>query len=333
MKVAEMFAGAGGLALGLEKAGFKNICCLEIDKWATKTLKKNRGDWKIIEDDIAVFVDNFSKYNFPEIDLLSGGFPCQSFSYAGKKAGFQDKRGETFHHFAKLIDIWKPKSFLIENVRGLISHQKGKTFKNIIKILESKGYKVYWKVLNAWNYGVSQKRERVFIVGFKQSLLGDNFQFSFPKEHEYKPNLRDALKGVPSSEGAEYPQSKKKVLDLIPMGGCWRDLPEEIAREYMKKSYFLGGGKTGMARRISWEEPSLALTTSPQQKQTERCHPEETRPFAVREYARIQSFPDNWEFTGSMLNKYKQIGNAVPVNLAKEVGIAIKKTLSSISNE
>ena len=100
-------------------------------------------------------------------------------------------------------------------------------------------------------------------------------------------------------------------------------MPIEIQKEYMKGSYYLGGGKTGMARRISWDEPCLTLTCSPAQKQTERCHPNETRPFTVREYARIQTFPDNWEFTGSTTNQYKQIGNAVPVNLAKEVGYSI----------
>src|SRR5699024_5402492 len=109
-------------------------------------------------------------------------------------------------------------------------------------------------------------------------------------------------------------------LDLVPAGGCWVDLPENIAKEYLGASWNSGGGKRGMARRISWDEPSLTLTCSPSQKQTERCHPDETRPFTVREYARIQTFPDNWVFAGGLGEQYKQIGNALPVKLAYQLG-------------
>jgi DNA (cytosine-5)-methyltransferase 1 len=127
----------------------------------------------------------------------------------------------------------------------------------------------------------------------------------------------------------KYSPKKAAVLALVPPGGCWRDLPEDIQKSYMMKSYYLTGGRTGMARRISWDEPSLTLTTSPLQKQTERCHPDETRPFTVREYARIQTFSDDWEFMGSISSKYKQIGNAVPVNFAYHLGRAIVSALSS----
>ncbi|RIN20926.1 DNA cytosine methyltransferase, partial [Mammaliicoccus vitulinus] len=137
----------------------------------------------------------------------------------------------------------------------------------------------------------------------------------------------DVLKDVPDSPGVKYSEKKEKVMKLIPAGGCWVDLPESIAREYMGASYYSGGGKRGMARRLSWEEPSLTLTTSPNQKQTERCHPDETRPLKIKEYSRIQGFPDSWEFVGSIGNKYKQIGNAVPVNLAKYIGFAVNKYL------
>ena len=118
------------------------------------------------------------------------------------------------------------------------------------------------------------------------------------------------------------------MLELVPPGGCWIDLPEEVQKEYMGKSFYSGGGKRGMARRISWDEPCLTLTTSPCQKQTERCHPDEVRPFTVREYARIQSFPDEWEFEGGITSKYKQIGNAVPVRVAEAVGREVIKALT-----
>ena len=150
--------------------------------------------------------------------------------------------------------------------------------------------------------------------------------------------MRDALKkgelystNVPKSHGAEYPEHKRKILELVPQGGYWKDLPDKYQREYMGKSYHLGGGKTGMARRLSWDDPSLTLTCAPAQKQTERCHPDKTRPLTVREYARIQTFPDNWEFQGSMSSQYKQIGNAVPVNLGYAMGRALVRLLNKIS--
>jgi len=139
--------------------------------------------------------------------------------------------------------------------------------------------------------------------------------------------MRAALKGVPKSPGQVYSDSKRKIMELIPEGGYWRDLPDDLQREFMGGSYHLGGGKTGMARRLSWMEPSLTLTCNPAQKQTERCHPKETRPLTVREYARIQTFPDDWEFSGSVSSQYKQIGNAVPVNLGYHVGLAARKIL------
>ncbi|MDH5796361.1 MAG: DNA cytosine methyltransferase [Anaplasmataceae bacterium] len=116
----------------------------------------------------------------------------------------------------------------------------------------------------------------------------------------------------------------------MPAGGYWKDLPINLQKEYMQKSYYLSGGKTGIARRISWNEPSLTLTCSPSQKQTERCHPDETRPFTIREYARIQTFPDDWEFYGSISSQYKQIGNAVPVNLSTAIGGSLKNTLNKL---
>lgn len=331
--VVELFAGAGGLALGLEKAGFKTVGLVEIDKHCANTLRANRPHWNVINEDIQLVAENgIRKYiGDVEVDLLSGGYPCQAFSYAGKKLGFEDTRGTLFYPYAKVLEELKPKMFLAENVRGLVSHDRGRTLKTMIDVFEEIGYNVTFKVLNAWDYGVAQKRERIIIVGVREDIqFEDGFTYRFPKPLEYKPVLRDILKDVPESIGAKYPESKRKVLELVPPGGYWRDLPEDIAKQYMGKSYYSGGGRTGMARRLSWDEPSLTLTCSPAQKQTERCHPDETRPFTVREYARIQSFPDEWEFTGSMSEQYKQIGNAVPVNLAKMVGLSIIHALNHV---
>lgn len=327
--VVELFAGAGGLALGLEKAGFNTVGLVEIDKYCCKTLKANRVNWNVINDDIITVAEKGIREYIGnvEVDLLSGGYPCQSFSYAGKKLGLDDVRGTLFYYYAEILRQLKPKMFLAENVKGLVSHDNGKTLKTMIDVFEEIGYKVQYQVLNAVNYGVAQKRQRIVIIGVRKDLE-DKIKYKYPKPFDYIPTLKDVLKEVPKSEGAKYPEKKKKVLDLVPPGGYWRDLPDEIAMDYMGKSYFSGGGRTGMARRIGWDEPCLTLTCSPAQKQTERCHPDETRPFSTREYARIQSFPDNWAFQGSMGQIYKQIGNAVPVNLAKSVGLSIINALN-----
>lgn len=216
----------------------------------------------------------------------------------------------------------------------MLNHDKGRTLATIKQTLTELGYRVIEpKVLNAVNFRVPQKRERIFIVGVREDLA-DNADFVWPTPYHRPMTMTDALKAgelfdcdVPMSDGQIYPEHKRAVLDLVPQGGCWRDLPDEVARAYMKKSYFLGGGRTGMARRLGWHEPSLTLTCSPAQNQTERCHPDETRPLRVREYARIQTFPDDWQFAGSLSQQYKQIGNAVPVNLAYAMGVQLRQLL------
>ncbi len=329
----ELFAGAGGLAIGLEEAGIKCLALNEFDHWACETLKKNRPDWNVIEDD----VKNVSFSNFRGIvDIVTGGFPCQAFSYAGKKLGLQDARGTLFYEFARVVQETMPAICVGENVRGLLTHENGKTIEGMISILDEIGYNVITpRIFKTIFYKVPQKRERVLIVGIRKDL--NHHLYEFPKPFKKVYTLRDALKkgelyncDVPESIGSKYPKSKKEVLELVPEGGYWRDLPIDIQKKYMGGSYYLGGGKTGMARRMSWSEPCLTLTCSPAQKQTERCHPEETRPFTVKEYARIQTFPDDWEFAGSVSQQYKQIGNAVPVNFAKEVGYSIIRFLNKV---
>lgn len=333
--VVELFAGAGGLALGLESAGFQSLGLVEVDKYACKTLRENRPHWNVIQEDIIKVTENGIKTYLPdsdpEIDLLSGGFPCQAFSFAGNKLGLNDVRGTMFYYYAKALEELKPKMFLAENVRGLVNHDEGKTLNTMINVFSEIGYTVQWEVLRAVNYHVSQKRERLVMVGIRNDLV-NTVNYKFPKSYGYILPLRDVLKDTPKSEGTKYPESKRKVLDKVPPGGYWRDLPEDIAKEYMGKSYYSGGGRTGMARRLSWDEPSLTLTCSPAQKQTERCHPDETRPFNVREYARIQSFPDTWSFNCSVNNAYKQIGNAVPVNMAEAVGKSIIRSLNLLDS-
>lgn len=325
----ETFAGAGGLSLGLENAGFDSVADIELDPTACATLRINRPTWNVIEGDINAIaqmgIRNHEQFNFEgELDVLSGGYPCQSFSYAGLRHGLDDTRGTLFYPYSQLLVQLQPKMFIAENVKGLVNHDDGRTLETMIQIFEESGYHVAWNILNAWDYSVAQKRERIVIIGIRNDLFEQQIEsFKFPQVHDYRPVLGDILRDVPVSEGAMYPQSKREILDLVPPGGCWVDLPDDVARSYMGASYNSGGGRRGMARRLAWTEPSLTLTTSPAQKQTERCHPDETRPFTVREYARIQSFPDDWQFVGSLNNQYKQIGNAVPVNLAEAIGKSV----------
>ncbi|MFQ1015595.1 DNA cytosine methyltransferase [Avibacterium paragallinarum] len=335
-KSIELFAGAGGLALGLEQAGFDAVLLNEWDKHACNTLRINRPHWNILEGDISEI--DFSPY-LGKIDFLSGGFPCQAFSYAGKGEGFNDIRGTMFFQFARAIKEVQPKVILGENVRGLASHDQGRTLKTIKQTLDELGYHIIEpKILNAVHYRVPQKRERIFIVGIRKDLA-HKIDFHWPEPFHRIMTMKDALKAgelyetdVPISIGQTYNEYKKSVLAQVPPGGCWRDLPDDVARDYMKGSYFLGGGRTGMARRLGWDEPSLTLTCSPAQNQTERCHPDETRPLTVREYARIQTFPDDWQFSGSMNHQYKQIGNAVPVNLAYSVGNSLINLIKKIND-
>jgi len=332
----ELFAGAGGMALGMEKAGLHHLLLNDFDRYATQTLKTNRPHWDVIHGDVGQI--DFIPYK-DKTDVLTGGFPCQTFSYAGKKMGMEDTRGTLFYEFARALKESEPKLFLAENVKGLFSHDNGRTLQTMVEVFESMGYEILEpRVLKAIHYHVPQKRERVFIIGIKKEYAS-KVSFTWPKESDKLYTLKDALKkgtlfasDVPVSEGQHYPEKKKQILDLVPAGGYWRDLPLELQKEYMMKSFYLGGGKTGIARRIAWEEACLTLTCSPAQKQTERCHPEETRPFQVREYARIQTFPDEWVFEGSMTQQYKQIGNAVPVNLAFALGTSLVQTLNEIEN-
>lgn len=333
----ELFAGAGGLALGLEQAGFNSVLLNEKDKYACDTLRTNRPSWNVVEDDIK---DVDFTYLKGEVDLLTGGFPCQPFSYAGKQLGFEDLRGTLVFEMARAIKEIQPKVFLAENVKGLAENDNGRTLSTIIKVLEDLGYKILEQdIYKSIFYKVPQKRERLIIIGVRADIA-DGFRFTKPSPYHKVLTVKDALKAgvlykadVPLSTGQLYTKRKAEIMSFVPEGGYWRDLPLDLQKEYMMKSFYLGGGKTGMARRLSWDEPSLTLVCTPAQKQTERCHPSESRPLTTREYARIQTFPDDWIFKGSDNQVYKQIGNAVPVNLALAIGKAIVKMLNKASDK
>lgn len=319
-----LFAGAGGTALGFENAGIEHLAVNEIDKHAAETLRINRPEWNVIEADIHDL--HFNEYA-EKVDIVEGGFPCQAFSHAGKRLGFKDVRGTLFNEFARVVEETNPKIVMGENVKGLVTHDKGQTLPIMVGMLEDLGYEVAWKVLKSHFLDVGQKRERLIIIGKRHDV---DSPILFPKEKPFYTSVGDVLEGVPDSPGLRYEDWKREVFDLVPQGGNWKDLPEDVQKTYMGPSLLTEGGKTGMARRLAWNEPSLTLTCSPTRKQTDRCHPFETRPLTVRESARIQSFPDDWVFAGSPSTQYKQIGNAVPVNLAYHVGRGLVHMLDGV---
>ena len=335
MNFIELCAGCGGLSAGLIKAGLTPILLNDNNRDCCETLKLNHPNANIICSDMEKL--NLDEY-INNCDLLAGGVPCQSWSQAGLQKGLDDDRGQLMLTFISIIEKIQPKMFLIENVKGLITHNSGNSIKSIISKFP-KNYQIDYKLLNAFNYQVPQKRERVFIIGILK-LHEDMPKFTFPTPIEQKVVLRDILlpqiedntndggddngggddNTLPKVEGASYPQKKIDLFKMIPQGGCWVNLPEDLQKEYLGKSYFSGGGKRGILYRLSMDLPSLTLLCTPSQKQTERCHPLEERPLNIQEYAKIQTFDSEYLFHGNTTSKYKQIGNAVPVKLAKHIG-------------
>jgi DNA (cytosine-5)-methyltransferase 1 len=257
-----------------------------------------------------------------KVDVLAAGCPCQSFSTAGDRAGLDDQRGNVMLEYIKIAMFIKPKVILIENVVGLLNHEGGETF-NILQglLTESGEYDFNFKILNANDHGVCQKRKRVFIICIKRTL---GTVFEYPVPLEYKPVLGDILSNVPTSAAATFSEKKRKFLSYVEPGRDWKVMPEEVIREFMGDAYGTGASKREKLRKMSMSEPALTLLCAP----NHFCHPEELRPFTVREYARIQSFPDSYQFHGAMGSQYKQIGNAVPVELAYHIALSITKALS-----
>lgn len=319
----DLFAGGGGTALGLELAGFDHLLVNEKAKDPANTLRLNRPSWNVVEGDVT----NVSFHEYAgKVDLVEGGFPCQAFSYAGKRAGLEDTRGTLFYEFARAVKEIQPKVLMGENVKGLLTHNKGSTFEDMLSVIAELGYKPSWKVLDASYFDVAQKRERLILIGVRNDLIGD---YEFPLGNKHPMTLRESIGDMPTGPGQKYSDSKKEILNLVPEGGNWKSLPKDLQKSYLGGAFNSGGGMTGFAKRLAWDVPAPTLMCSPAQKSTERCHPTETRPLNIREYARIQSFPDDWEFSGGLTAQYKQIGNAVPVNLAKHIGESIKVFLDN----
>ena len=349
LKMLSFFSGAMGLDIGLEQEGFETCLASEIDKHALATINKNVPNVPVIEDVLDYSTEDIlaiSGFNDGEkIDLMVGGPPCQAFSTAGKRQGFNDERGNVFLHFINLICGIRPKFAVIENVRGLLSaplihrphqlrgrgfpplsneEQQGGALKEIITRLESSGYNVSFNLYNAALFGTPQVRERVVLMCSRE---GKSIPYLEPTHSsdgigclKKMRTFREATQGIINHEYINFPEKRKKFYRLLKSGQNWRNLPDELQLEAMGKSYYSSGGRTGFLRRVDWDKPAPTLVTHPAMPATDLAHPEELRPLSVEEYKRIQEFPDNWEIVGNTLQKYRQIGNAVPVGLGRAIG-------------
>jgi len=350
------FSGAMGLDIGLEQAGFETLLACEVDNACRKTILKNKPKIALISD-----IRNYSADAIrhaaglslnDDIDLVVGGPPCQAFSTAGKRKGFEDERGNVFLTYVERIISLRPRFAIIENVRGILSaplkhrphnergrehppltidEMQGGALMHVITQLKNAGYSVSFNLYNSANFGIPQKRERVIVIcsrdGNKLPYLvpthSETGEYGLPKWKTFK----DAVKGIPNNRHhhLEFPEKRLKYYRLLKPGQYWRHLPKELQKEALGASYFAGGGKTGFLRRLAWDEPSPTLVTHPAMPATDLAHPTEDRPLSIEEYRRLQEFPDNWAIEGSLLDQYRQIGNAVPISLGRAIGSLLIK--------
>ena len=346
--VISLFSGAMGLDIGLAKAGLNVVIGQDFDASCVKTMRANGH--KVLEGDIREIEPqqllSLTGLHIGEPFLICGGPPCQPFSTAGKRLGINDPRGSLFMDFIRMIDYIRPRFFVMENVKGIMSaplkhvplaerddkdpeQRLGTVLDVILSEFNKLGYKTVYGVLDAVNYGVPQFRERFVLIGSRDNEdiflpIPTHFQMHQNQEYQWQ-SVRSVIEDLEfdSDECATLSDERLKFLKMVPEGGNWRDLPEDIIPIAMGGAYTSGGGKVGFYRRLSYDQPSPTVVTSPVQKATMMCHPTQNRPLSVKEYARIQQFPDNWIFTGTTAAKYRQIGNAVPVGLAEAIGKAV----------
>ena len=364
LKAVSLFSGAGGLDAGLDQTGaFQLLACLEFEPQFCETLRMNRDadlfanrDTHIIEADLSKY-DPFELMTLlgikpGELDVLVGGPPCQAFSTAGRRGTMSDPRGMLIFDYLRFVDAFKPRYFVMENVRGLLSagvkHRpiadrpdKGgapltveerpgsvvELWLDDLAAIDDGAYRVDIFEVNAVNYGAPQLRERVLFVGTREGHLIDFPQPTHGPTDECPDrlpftSLGAVLEGFREDHPVimDFSPRKKNYLSMIPEGGNWRMLPPEVAQESMGRAYFAKGGRSGWWRRLSWDLPCPTITTLPNHASTSMCHPFEVSALTVAECARIQEFPDGWTFVGTPTQQMKQVGNAVPTRLGKVVG-------------
>lgn len=313
IRIVSLFSGCGGLDLGFEQVGdYKTVWANDFKHEACETFKNHFGDI-IVEGDVEQ-IDPYTDKSIPECDLVLGGFPCQDFSIIWKRPGLNGERGNLYKSFLRFVDAKKPKAFVAENVKGILTANGKKAIKQIIEDMQSitPGYVVIPHLYNFADYGVPEFRERVLIVGIR---IDTGFKFEHPKvTHGVGENLLpyvtvgEAFKGVSkvpyNNEFLRIQERTKKIISLIPEGGNFTDIPKD-------SPYYVKGMISHVYRRVHLGEPSKTIIAAGGGG-TWGYHFPENRPLTNRERARIQSFPDDFIFYGSTTEVRRQIGNAVP---------------------
>lgn len=359
-KFVSLFSGGMGLDLGLERAGFESALCNEVDNMAIETIRLNKPHLPVlgcsVVDITGDLIRQASALGNEPLDLLAGGPPCQSFSVYGNRKGIHDGRGQMLFEYLRLVKELRPKVFIMENVRGLHSMpivppimlselqcddpsiaEKGSLVRELFREFEKIGYRVDGFLVNSVNYGAPQIRERLILIGNRFNMVA-----KFPQPtHSNRPTdglppfktLRDVV-GNGFSDGdrslMNFSERKIKYLGMVPPGGNWRSLPVDIQKESMGKSWYLKGGRSATWRRLSWDFPSPTVVTMPNHASTSMCHPDDVRALTVGECAAIQEFPKDWKFSGKTSDRYKQIGNAVPLKLGEMAGQCADELLGRI---
>lgn len=321
LRVVSLFSGSGGMDLGFEHAGFEVVWANDVNHWACETFRKNFSG-EIIEASIA----DVKGADVPECEIITGGFPCQDFSMIWKRMGLKTERGNLYRHFVRIVVAKQPKMFVAENVKGLLSANKGKAVTQIVDDFAKAGYKVDVYPINFANYGAPQLRERVLIIGVRKDL---NKEFKLPEPtHNPKTYVtaREALKGAEkvrlNNEHQQIKPSTVAKLRLIPPGGNFMDIPKS-SQHYVK------GMISHVYRRLHPNEPSTTIIAGGGGG-TWGYHYSDPRPLTNRERARLFGYPDDFEFIGSIAEVRRQIGNSVPPAGIRPIAVAIKKFLHEV---
>lgn len=343
------FSGAMGLDQGIERAGFEIRLACEVDKYCRQTIALNKPDMALIGDINNYSADEVLSFaglsRSDDVDLIIGGPPCQAFSTAGKRNGFNDIRGNAFLTYLDIALNIKPKILIIENVRGLLScpmqhrphEMRGSDYPDlsldelpggalnfVLSIIEKNGYSYSFNLYNSANFGTPQIRERVVIIctrdGIKPPFLIPTHAENGEMGLMQWKTFREATKNIKEHHHLNFPEKRLVYYRMLKEGQNWRSLPKELQKEALGKSYFAGGGKTGFLRRLAWDKPSPTLVTHPAMPATDLAHPEEDRPLSIEEYKRLQEFSDHWQLAGPLIEQYKQVGNAVPASLGFAIG-------------
>ncbi|MEM3587102.1 MAG: DNA cytosine methyltransferase [Candidatus Jordarchaeaceae archaeon] len=361
LRVISLFTGSYGLDLGFEYAGFRVSVALDIDPASEQIVKANRPEVPFILKDIAEIstIDLLKEEGLGkgEVDVLTGGPPCQPFSTAGRRQGLNDPRSSPLREFIRVINEARPKAFVMEEVTGILNARlrhipiknrdrplvpeelPGSVWRIVLEELHKTSYRIAWKVLNAADFGTPQIRNRVIVIGFRKDIRSIP---CMPSPTHVRPGVRtllgakpwlcllDAIVGREPGEFLEMPPKYMRYMKYVPPGGNWRQIPADFLPDAMNGAFVAGGGRMGFYRRLSWFEPSPTLVTTPVMKGSMLIHPVEDRPLSVNEYKILQGFPQDWQVPGSLSTKYRKIGEAVPPLLSYAVASLLKKELLGI---